>query len=47
MKRIIYLFAAAAMLAVSCQKQETMEELTARVFERAAAQFVLLDVNTR
>lgn len=45
MKRIISLFAAAALLTVSCQKQESMEELTARVFERAAAQFVLLDSN--
>ena len=33
------------LLTASCQRQESMEELTARVFERAAAQFVLLDRN--
>lgn len=29
----------------SCQRQETMQELTERVFERAAAQLALLDYN--
>ena len=30
-------------ICLACQKQESMEELTARVFERAAAQMVLMD----
>ena len=29
----------------SCQRQETMQELTERVFERAAVQLALLDYN--
>lgn len=33
------------LLTASCQRQESMEELTVRVFERAAAQFVILDRN--
>lgn len=32
-------------ICLACQKQESMEELTARVFERAAAQMVLMDKN--
>ena len=35
----------ASILAASCCRQESMEDLTARVFERAAVQFALLDVN--
>ena len=33
------------LLLCSCNRQETMEELTARVFDRAAAQFCVLDAN--
>lgn len=32
-------------LSVACNRQESMEELTTRVFERASAQFLLLDTN--
>ena len=45
MKKLLFFAALAAMFSISCAKQETMEELTARVFERAAAQFAILDVN--
>lgn len=41
----ICLFLAVAALSASCCRQESMEELTARVFERAAAQFLVLDAN--
>lgn len=46
MKKFILFLAAATLLSVSCAekpKQETMEELTARVFERAAVQLPILD----
>ena len=42
MKRIFVLLALVALTAVSC-KQESMAELTARVFERAAAQVKYMD----
>ena len=42
MKRIFALLALVALTVVSC-KQESMEELTARVFERAAAQVKYMD----
>ena len=45
MKRIFCFLMTASILAVSCCRQESMEDLTARVFERAAVQFALLDVN--
>lgn len=47
MKKFFHLFAAMAALSVSCcgPKQESMEDLTARVFDRAAAQFAILDAN--
>lgn len=32
-------------MSVACNRQESMEELTTRVFERASAQFLLLDTN--
>ena len=45
MKKIFTLFLAAVALLASCcgPKQESMEELTARVFDRAAVQFPVLD----
>lgn len=43
MKKVI-LFTA-LFLCIACQKQESMEDLTARVFERAAAQMLLMDKN--
>ena len=45
MKKLLSFAVLAALLGVSCAKQESMEELTARVFERAAAQFAILDAN--
>ena len=42
MKRILCVFLAAAALA-GCSRQETMAELTDRVFGRAAVQFLCLD----
>jgi hypothetical protein len=42
MKRILILL---ALVAMSCTKQESMEKLTARVFERAAVQMRNLDAN--
>lgn len=44
MKRILCVFLAAAALA-GCSRQETMAELTDRVFGRAAVQFLCLDAN--
>ena len=38
-------FVAAVVLAVSCRKQESMEELADRVFERAAVQLKVLDAS--
>ena len=37
------IFFITSLLCLACQKQESMEELTARVFERAAAQMELMD----
>lgn len=47
MKRTFALLSAVAVLAVSCnrQKEESMEELIDRVFERAATQMLILDSN--
>ena len=45
MKKIFCFLMTASILAASCCRQESMEDLTARVFERAAVQFALLDVN--
>lgn len=39
------IFFITSLLCLACQNQESMEELTARVFERAAAQMVLMDKN--
>lgn len=39
------IFFITSLLCLACQKQESMEELSARVFERAAAQMVLMDKN--
>lgn len=39
------IFFITSLLCLACQKQESMQELTARVFERAAAQMVLMDKN--
>ena len=45
MKRLFAFMVLPALLAVSCCRQESMEELTARVFERAAVQMKILDQN--
>ena len=45
MKKLIFACISIVLVAASCCRQESMEELTARVFERAAVQFALLDVN--
>ena len=42
--KLLYLIFALAVLS-SCERQETMEELTSRVFNRAMAQFEILDAN--
>lgn len=39
------IFFITSLLCLACQKQESMQELTARVFERAAAQMELMDNN--
>lgn len=39
------IFFITSLLCLACQKQESIEELTARVFERAAAQMELMDKN--
>ena len=39
------IFIITSLLCLACQNQESMEELTARVFERAAAQMELMDKN--
>lgn len=39
------IFFITSLLCLACQKQESMEELTARVFERAATQMELMDKN--
>ena len=43
MKKLLLMFAFSALAIVSCKKQESMEELTARVFDRAAVQMMLMD----
>lgn len=43
MKRLFVYSALSVLFAVACGRQESMEELTDRVFERAAAQFLILD----
>lgn len=45
MKNIYVFFLAIVLSVAACGRQESMEELTSRVFERAAAQFVCLDAN--
>lgn len=42
-KRNLFAICLFAVAAMSCTRQETMEELTARVFERAAAQVKVMD----
>ena len=42
--KLLYLIFALTFLS-SCERQETMEELTSRVFNRAMAQFEILDAN--
>lgn len=44
MKKLLFLLSLGLLFA-SCSRQETMEALTERVFERASAQFALLDAN--
>ena len=44
MKKLLFLLSL-GLLSASCSRQETMEALTERVFERAAGQFALLDAN--
>ena len=44
MKRLFVYSVLSVLLTVACNRQESMEELTDRVFERAAAQFIVLDV---
>lgn len=43
MKRLFVFCAVVALLSVSCSRQESMEKLTARVFERAAVQMKVMD----
>ena len=43
-KRLFYLISI-IVVSISCSRQETMDELTARVFNRAVAQFAILDAN--
>ena len=45
MKKTLHFVALMTLVCISCAKQESMEELTARVFERAVAQFPILDAN--
>lgn len=45
LKRFIFISGIMMLFMVSCQKQETMEALTERVFQRAALQMELLDEN--
>ena len=42
-KRNLLTICLIAVAAMACTRQETMEELTARVFERAAAQVKVMD----
>ena len=43
MKKILVYSLLSLMAVISCNRQESMEELTARVFERASSQFLILD----
>lgn len=45
MKKIFVYLLLSLLALVACSRQESMEELTARVFERAATQFLVLDAN--
>ncbi len=45
MKKLFAVLSTAALLCCACNRHESMEELTARVFERAAAQMLILDKN--
>ena len=46
MRKTIFYLMTSVFLCISCDKKdESMEELTARVFDRAAAQFCVLDAN--
>ena len=45
MKKILVYSLLSMMAVISCNRQESMEELTARVFERASSQFLILDAN--
>lgn len=46
MKKVLVSLVLVALVSLSCARQESMEELTARVFERAALQFMTLDTVT-
>ena len=43
MKKILVYSLLSLMAVISCNRQESMEELTARVFKRASSQFLILD----
>ena len=45
MKKALVYIVLSVLAVVACKRQESMEELTARVFERAAVQFMVLDAN--
>ena len=45
MKKALVYIVLSLLAVVACKRQESMEELTARVFERAAVQFMVLDAN--
>ena len=45
MKKIFVYSLVSLLTVVACSRHESMEELTARVFERAASQFLVLDAN--
>lgn len=45
MKKTLVYILLSMLTVVACNRQESMEKLTARVFERAAAQFLVLDAN--
>lgn len=45
MKRLVVYICCVVLPFIACEKQESMEELTARVFEIAATQFCILDTN--
>ena len=45
MKKTLVYILLSMLTVVACSRQESMEKLTARVFERAASQFLVLDAN--